>query len=61
MTTLAIIAVSLAVGTWWGIRWAEAKQRIEQTLQQVIMSTPIDDRMTAELMEAIERDRWRWN
>jgi hypothetical protein len=58
MTTIAVIAVSLAVGTWFGIRWNEAKHRLDQTLQQVVMTTPLED---AELLEALDRDRWRWN
>jgi hypothetical protein len=58
MTTIAIVAVALAVGTWFGIRWSEAKHRLDQTLQQFVMTTPLED---AELLEAIDRDRWRWN
>jgi hypothetical protein len=61
MTTIAVIAVSLAVGTWFGIRWNEAKHRLDQTLQQVIMTTPLQEQWDAELLEALKRDRWRWN
>ena len=59
MTTVAIVAVALAVGTWFGIRWNEAKHRLDQTLQQVVMTTPLVE--DAELLEALDRDRWRWN
>jgi hypothetical protein len=63
--TIAVIAVALAAGTWFGIRWAEAKHRIDQTLQQVVMSTPLDEwdkaKWDTELHEALDRDRWRWN
>jgi len=61
MTTLAIVAVALAVGTWFGIRWNEAKHRLDQTLQQVVMTTPLQEQWDAELLEALDRDRWRWN
>ena len=66
MSTVAIVAVALAVGTWLGIRWNEAKHRIDQTLQQVVMSTPLEEdwdkaKWDTELHEALDRDRWRWN
>jgi hypothetical protein len=61
MNTIAVIAVALAVGTWFGIRWNEAKHRLDQTLQQVVMTTPLQEQWDAELLEALERDRWRWN
>jgi hypothetical protein len=66
MNTIAVIAVALAVGTWFGIRWNESKHRLDQTLQQLVMSTPLQedwdkDKWDTELHEALDRDRWRWN
>jgi hypothetical protein len=60
MSTIAAIAVALAVGTWFGIRWNEAKHQLDQTLQQVVMSTPLDWDKT-QIQGAWDRDRWRWN
>ena len=57
MSILAVIAVSLAVGTWLGIRWAEASHRIDRSLNEVLMSLPVDD---WDDLEAADRDRWRW-
>jgi hypothetical protein len=64
MTTIAAIAVALAAGTWFGIRWNEAKHRIDQMLQEVVMSTLEEwdkAKWDTELHEALDRDRWRWN
>lgn len=43
MTILAVIAVSLAVGAWVGIRMAEANQQIERSINDVLMSMPVQD------------------
>ena len=55
MTTLAIIAVSLAVGTWWGIRWAEASRRMDDLITTVL-TTPLEVDP-----HKVDQDRWRWN
>ena len=42
MTVLAVFALSLCVGTWAGIRWAEETARLD--LVTYLMSTiPTDD------------------
>lgn len=56
MTTLAIIAVSLAVGTWWGIRWAEASRRMDDLITTVL-TTPLPEVDP----HTVDADRWRWN
>lgn len=40
MTILAIIAVTLALGTWAAIRWAEESARLDRTIAEVLMSIP---------------------
>ncbi len=40
MTALATFAVALAVGTWLGIRWAEAGRRVDDLLETVL-NTPL--------------------
>lgn len=40
MTTLAVFAASLAIGTWLGIRWAEAGRRVDDLLETVL-NTPL--------------------
>jgi hypothetical protein len=42
MSLLAFIAVSLAVGTWLGIRWAEAGHKIDNILETVL-NTPLPE------------------
>lgn len=42
MTILAIIAVSLAVGAWWGIRWSEASRQVND-LTAYLVSIPADE------------------
>lgn len=42
MEILAVIAVSMAVGTYLGVRWAEAGQRIDDLILTVL-STPLPD------------------
>lgn len=40
MNTIAVVAVSLATGTWLGIRWAEAGRQIDDIIATVL-STPL--------------------
>lgn len=40
MTTLAVFAATLALGTWLGIRWAETGRRVDNILETVI-NTPL--------------------
>lgn len=42
MSILAVIAVALAAGTWFGIRWAEAQHRIDDMVATV-MTTPLPE------------------
>lgn len=42
MTTLAITAVALAAGTWFGIRWSEETRRIDD-LTTYLVSIPADE------------------
>ena len=43
MTILAIVAASLAIGTWLGIRIADASQRIDRDLATYLLSIPADE------------------
>lgn len=43
MSVLALIAVMVAVGTWLGIRWAEASQKIETDLAAFLLSMPVEE------------------
>lgn len=54
--TVAIIAVSLAVGTWFGIRWAEARHQVNDLLATVA-ATPLPNLDP----HTVDADRWRWN
>lgn len=58
MSILAVIAVSLAVGTWLGIRWAEASRQMDDLITTVL-STPLAD--TPPDPHLVDEDRWRWN
>lgn len=42
MSILAFIAVSVVAGTWVGIRWAEAGQRLD-SIVATVLSTPLPD------------------
>jgi hypothetical protein len=53
MTVLAIIAVTLAIGTWIGFRWADASHRLETDLTAYLASIPADEWRT-------DLDGWRW-
>lgn len=42
MSILAILAATVAAGTWLGIRWAEESRRMDDLLATVL-STPLED------------------
>lgn len=42
MTILAVFAVSLALGTWLGVRLADANHRLDDVVA-TILSTPLPD------------------
>lgn len=42
MSALAVFAVTLAVGTWLGFRWADATRRVEDILETVL-NTPLPE------------------
>lgn len=42
MTTLALVAVAVAVGTWLGNRWAEASQQIERDLARFQLTMSVE-------------------
>lgn len=41
MTILAILAATLTLGTWFGIRWAEESRRLDLTTY--LLSIPADE------------------
>ena len=43
MTALAILAVTVTIGAWLGIRAAEAKHRIERDLTTYLLSIPAEE------------------
>ena len=40
MTVVAIIVVTLALGTWLGIRWADASRQLDYVIETVL-NTPL--------------------
>lgn len=42
MTLVAFMAVALAVGAWWGFRWAEETHRLND-LTTYLLSIPADE------------------
>ena len=40
MTTLAVFAVSLSLGGWLGVRYSEAKHRINRDLTSYLLTIP---------------------
>lgn len=42
-TFLACVAVAVAAGAWFTIRWAEENQRIERTLVEWLLTVDLRD------------------
>lgn len=43
MTILAVLAVTVTIGAWLGIRAAEARQHIERDLTTYLLSIPAEE------------------
>lgn len=43
MTALAVLAVTVTIGAWLGIRATEAKQRLERDLTTYLLSIPAEE------------------